>query len=159
MTHVEKLLNSFRFIDWGAEPSKANDYDLSRARIYLDEVAKLMKQNDLISKSGVGPFFSPQRTFCSEIELLSPDVIGECEELTKKSSNAYEAMYCGYALEWAALCDRKHFATTGYEDLFAPLMDLVVKRVSAIPRKGYWVVDENMFPLFDWPSKYGLNPS
>jgi hypothetical protein len=159
MTHVEKLLNSFRSIDWKASPNKASDHDLLCARLYLDGVADLIKKNDQTSASSMGPFFSPNRTFCSEIELLSQDVISECEALTEKSSNAYEAMYCKYALEWAALRDRSHSVTAGHEDLFTPLMGLITKRVSAIPRKGYWVVDENMFPLFDWPAKYGVNVS
>lgn len=159
MTYVEKLLNSFRSIAWEADPNKASDHDILCARSYLDGVANLMRKNDQILASPVGPFFSPNRTFCSETELLSQDVISECEVLTEKSSNAYEAMYCKYALEWAALCDRLHSVAVGHEDLFAPLIDLITNRVSAIPRKGYWVVDENMFPLFDWPAKYGSSVS
>ncbi len=155
MTYVEKLLDAFRSIDWEAGPNKASDHDLVCARSYLDGVADLIKKNEQISVSLIGPFFSPNRIFCSKTELLNQEVISECEVLTDKSSNAYEAMYCKYALEWAALCDRSFSVTAGHEDLFEPLIDLVTNRVSAIQRKGYWVVDENMFPLFDWPAKYG----
>jgi len=80
--------------------------------------------------------------------------MSECESLTEQSTNAYDTVYAKHALEWAALCDLSHPATRDREGLFEPLLELIVNRIPAMVRKGYWVVDENMFPLLDWEARY-----
>jgi hypothetical protein len=154
MSYVQKTIDELRTIDWNQVPQKAMPEDLEHALAYLRTFAKFIAEIHADSSSTVTAFASPIQLLGLSEDQLNAATMDECELIANRSSNAYEGIYMRHALEWAALCDSSHVATHGREHLFEPLIKLVAKRIPAIVRQGYWVVDENLFPLDDWVKRY-----
>lgn len=102
------------------------------------------------------PFSRPAGILKVKGDVLERETVVEFEALVSKSTNVFDGVYARAALEWAALCDASHPATNGQEDLYEPLLDLVVGRVFAAIRKGAWQVGDNAFPLSGWLGRYAL---
>lgn len=154
MNFVEKTISKLRAVQWSTGPQQATTESLECARTYLCLFANFVYECRVERSADITAFTSPARILGLDEAPLSQVIMAECESLAKQSSNAYDCMYAKRALQWAALCDLSHPATCGREDLFEPLLHLVANRIPAMVRKGYWVVDENMFPLLNWETRY-----
>jgi drug/metabolite transporter superfamily protein YnfA len=152
MSHIEKIMTRLRSVEWKIEAQRANPAALEGAGIYLRTFADFLREWH-VDASAAMPFASPCQIL-GVSKILPSAIEAEAEGLTERSSNSYDEIYVKHALEWAALCDASHPATHDHEDMFRPLLDLVVDRVPTGIRKGYWVVDENLFPLLNWIDRY-----
>jgi hypothetical protein len=156
MTKAEEILNSLRSVHWGAAPKSANREDLDGATTYLQMFARFILENQPDANRGWTPFASPLEVLLVEDVHVQQGVANECQRLTAQSPLVYDKVFVTRALEWAALCETGHPSTLGRENMFDPLIGLVINRVPAIIRKGHWVVDESMFPLQDWVNRYSM---
>lgn len=155
MSHLEKIMTRVRSVEWAVGPQKASPAALNGAGAYLRGFAAFLRewQTDALVAM---PFENP-RKILGVIEPLPPAIAKEAESLAEQSPNAYDVIYVKQALEWAALCDASHPATRDRENMFDPLLELVVGRIPTGIRKGYWFVDENLFPLLNWLDCYATS--
>ena len=152
MSHIEKIMARLRAVEWSSGPRQASESELEGASLYLRTFADFLRESQP-SATPAMPFTDPSKVV-GRGELLSPTVAAEAEALVGSSTNALDSVYVKQALQWAALCEASHPATQGREDMFDPLLDLVINRVPTAIRKGYWMVDENSFPLMNWIDRY-----
>ena len=152
MSHVEKIMARLRAVEWNSGPQRASESELNGAGLYLRTFADFLCE---LQPNGPPAMpFADLSKVVGSVELLPRSIAGEAEALTSSSSNALDSVYVNQALQWAALCETSHPATRGREDMFDPLLNLVVSRVPTAIRKGYWIVDENAFPLMNWRDRY-----
>lgn len=157
MSHIEKILTKLRSVDWEVLPQPANSIALADASNYLRTFAIFLRECHADASAPM-PFASPYNVLGVN-EPLPPAIAAEMEILVGQSQNAYDGIYARHALEWAALCDASHPATKDHQDMFDPLLDLIAGRVPTGIRNGYWVVDENLFPLLNWLERYAGSPA
>jgi len=156
MNKTEEILRILKYVNWAAAPQSANREDLEGATAYLQMYAKFILENKTDMSQSMTPFASPFEVLGVQDVQVPQSIIDDCQRLAGQSPLAYDKVFVIRSLEWAALCDSGHPSTAGRESMFDPLIGLVVRRVSAMIRKGYWVVDEGMFPLLDWINRYGV---
>ena len=152
MSQTNKTMEKLRAVEWRIGPKPADSTVIDGASAYLQKFAAFLHEWQA-DTSSVMPFVNP-REVLGVGDLLTPVIAAEAEELAGQSANAYDLIYVKQALEWAALCDASHPATRDHEDMFDWLLNLVASRVPTGVRKGYWVVDENLFPLANWLDRY-----
>ena len=155
MNKIEKILEILRGINWTTEPQSADSEDFDGATSYLQMYARFIQKNQQEINQNFTPFSSPFKVLGLHELRVQKKVEDECQELAGQSIFAYDRVFCMRALEWATLCENKHPSTLGGGDMFDPLIRLVVNRIPTRIRQGYWVVDESMYPLLDWVSRYG----
>lgn len=153
MTKTEQILNALRTVNWTAAPQSATQKDFEGATAFLRMYADFILENE--SNQNLIPFASPLKVLGTDDVHVQQSIVDECLLLTGQSPLAYDKVFAMRALEWAALIESGHSATRGRENLFDPLIELVVNRVPAMIRKDHWVVDESMYPLLDWVKRYG----
>jgi len=155
MINSEKILTALRSVNWAAAPQPANHKDLEGAIAYLQMYARFILENQQDADQNLTPFASPLQVLRVQDVTVQQSIADEAQRLAQQSPLAYDKVFVMRALEWAALCESGHPSTLGRENMFDSLLGLVMNRVPAMIRKGYWVVDESMYPLPDWVNRYG----
>ena len=154
--HVEQTLSRLRLIRWADAPAPATERTLDDARAHLRAFAEFVRHcRSVPSQNDPMPFTLPSRVLGMPDTHLSASVVAESEALAAHSRNAWDVAYVRQSLDWAALCDSAVPAAMEREGALDPLLRLLESRVPATVRQGYWVVDQDMFPLANWLTRYG----